>query len=194
MNEPIGITENEIDRLVEKINYCSGQDLFKKSRKEEVIMARVLFCKILRFDYKLSMRVVSNIFRKRGFKYSPSSVRHSALKFSEYLQYSPVMQLICEEFYGKVFDRKEEVLGLVINSLKLSTEEFLKAIKANLHNVELPKPKPQKKLSSYLPEGLTEEQEKEVMEMIKLKVKSYEWKCANKTKVYVGSGYVDTTV
>ena len=194
MNEQIGITENEIDRLVEKINHCSGQDLFKKSRKEEVIMARVLFCKILRFDYKLSMRVVSNIFRKRGLKYSPSSVRHSALKFSEYLQYSPVMQLICEEFYGKVFDRKEEVLGLVINSLKLSTEEFLKTIKANLHKVELPKPKPQKKLNSYLPDGLTEEQEKEVMEMVKLKIKYYEWKCANKTKVYVGSGYVDTTV
>jgi hypothetical protein len=194
MKKPITITEEEVDRLVKKINYCSGQNLFKRSRKEEVIMARVLFCKILRFDYNLSQRVISDIFRKRGVKYSLSSVRHSALKFGEYLQHNPTMQVICEEFYGKVFDRKEEVLNLVVNSLSLSTDEFLKAVKANLHNVKLPKPKPQKKLKSYLPDGLTMEQEKEVMEMVKLKVKSYEWKCANKTKVYVGSGYVDTTV
>lgn len=189
-----GITEIEVDRLVEKINYVSGQDLFKRSRREEVVMARILLCKILRIDYKLSSREVSEIFHKRGFKYSLSSVRYSSLKFSEYLQNNPIMQGMCQDFYGRVFDRKEEVLNLVINSLDLDTDEFLKTIKANLHKVKMPKPKPQKKLNSYLPKGLTEEQEKEVMEMVKLKVKSYEWKCANETKVYVGSGYVDTTV
>ena len=188
----VNITEVEIDRLVEKINYVSDVNLFKRSRKENVVMARVLFCKILRNDYKLSSQKVSDIFYKRGVKYHLSSVRHSALKFSEYLQHSPVMQEICQNFYGKIFDRKEEVLNLVINSLDLSTEEFLKTIKGNLHKTPMPKPK--RTFKSFIPDDLTEEQEKEVMEMVKLKVKSYEWKCSNKTKVYVGSGYVDTTV
>jgi hypothetical protein len=191
------ISKEKAREIANKIIKISGQDIFIKGRDARKVMARSFFCMILSKEYDLSNVEMVEVFLDNGLKYDRTSIHCCKEKYDNYLKNDFFMKDMKSSYYGEVPVRKAEILEVVKESMDLDINDFIDRIKRALDvNFKKKTKVVQRKLSEIdkLTKGLTYNQEKEILDMVRLKIKSYEWKCSNKTKVYVGSGYVDTTV
>lgn len=58
-------------------------NVFDKTRKQNVVDARSLFCYILRKDYNFTLYEIRDIFRNNGKKFDHTSVYHNVKLFQE---------------------------------------------------------------------------------------------------------------
>lgn len=191
------ISNSRVRVIAKKIIKISGKDIFVKGREPHRTMARSFFCMILFEQYKLSNAEISDVFLENGLKFHRTSVLCCREKYPMYLKNDFFMKDLKSSYYGEVPVRKAEILEVVKESMDLDINDFIDRVSKSLDVDFKRKTKTvRRKLSEIdkLTKGLSYNQEKEILDMVRLKIKSYEWKCANKTKVYVGSGYVDTTV
>jgi hypothetical protein len=191
------ISKEKARKIAKKIIKISGQDIFIKGRDARKVMAKSFFSMILFEKYGLTNTEICKVFLDNGLKYDRASVHCCREKYDNYLKNDFFMKDMVSSYYGEIPVRKAEILEVVKESMDLDINDFIDRVKRALDvNFKKKTKVVQRKLSEIdkLTKGLTYNQEKEVLDMVKLKIKSYEWKCSNKTKVYVGSGYVDTTV
>jgi chromosomal replication initiation ATPase DnaA len=59
------------------INKTTGINVFDKTRRQDVVEARSLFCYILKNDYKLTLYTIMDIFAQENVKFDYSSVYHN---------------------------------------------------------------------------------------------------------------------
>jgi len=191
------ISKIKARQIAKKIIKISGQDIFIKGREPRRTMAKSFFSMILFEEYGLTNTEICKVFLDNGLKYDRTSIHVCRVKYHDYLATDFFMQDMTSSYYGGVATRKAQILDIVKESMDLEVNDFIDKIKRALDvNFKRKTKAVQRKLSEIdkLTKDLTYEQEKEILDMVRLKIKSYEWKCSNKTKVYVGSGYVDTTV
>ena len=188
------ISNRQAKVIANKIIKISGQDIFVKGREPHRAMAKSFFCMILFEEYNLTNTEICKVFLDNGLKYDRTSVHIGRVKYHNYLDNDFFMQEMTASYYGGIPTRKSELLELVKNSMDLGIDDFIDRIKRALDvNFKRKTISVKQELSELdkLTIGLTYEQEEEVLEMVKLKVKSFAWKNSNKTKTYEGSGSVD---
>jgi hypothetical protein len=59
------------------INKTTGTNIFDKTRRQDVVEARSLFCYIMKNDYKLTLYCIMDIFAQENVKFDYSSVYHN---------------------------------------------------------------------------------------------------------------------
>lgn len=151
--------KKEINELFNFISNYLDVDLLEKTRKTEVVEARSLFNYILNKKYRVKVCNIVRFYKSKNRKIDHVTIIHSINKFKIYKDTS----VFIEELY-------ENIVGLSNVRKKI----------INLENIELTGIQ---KMVSNLPKH----QETELMEVINLKKKSWEWKNKDNLKIYQGS-------
>ena len=75
-----------------QIKNATGVNVFDKSRKQNIVDARSLFCFMLRKDFNFTLYEVREVFRANGKSFDHSSVHHNVLLFDEVRKRIPIME------------------------------------------------------------------------------------------------------
>jgi predicted DNA-binding protein YlxM (UPF0122 family) len=189
------INQRLVNKIVLNIERISGEAIFTKSRRENSVMTRAYFCWVLKERYGSNDREISDIFNNKGVNYDRSSIYTSISKFDIYMSNYLFMRNLHSDFCSATRDKKVELLDLIYDSIQLPEEDFLNKIRESIIvPAKVIKQQPVSdnvlKVSNML-EGLTYEQELDVLETLNIKVRAYSWKNKDSTKVFVGGGTVD---
>lgn len=155
--------ERKVERLYNYfINYLEV-DLTNKSSKRGVIEFRSLFNTLLTNKYKLKNSNILHFYENKGVSFNHATIINSLKKFDIYCKSSPEINELYYELYN--FAKKEKYYKQRIKQIK----------KIELTPIQ------------KLVDNLTVSQEKELTELITLRIKSWEWKNKDVVKVYQGS-------
>ena len=70
-----------LNKLAKRINEEFGVNIFKNTRKREVVDARSVFCYIARDKYSMSLEAIAEYFRRNGKPYDHSTAVHAINMF-----------------------------------------------------------------------------------------------------------------
>jgi hypothetical protein len=161
------IPANKIDKVEALYKLFKEEldiDIINRSRHIELIEHRSLFNTILRRKYKISLSCIAGYYRSKGWdKMTHATVLHSTNKFKKYAKKEPDLL----DTYFELHPAAKRKRDYDIHTKYIYKQSL----------------KPIQKLVS----DLTEEQEKELIELITLRKKSWLWKSKDKITVYEGS-------
>lgn len=145
------ITYNEINKIANEINKKHNINIFEDTRKTKVVRIRFLFCYLLHIKHRLTQQSIADYFKLNGLKRDRSFVVHAVRTAKKEYNKEPYLLDIFYTYIKTKTKQKEEILS----------NKFLNIKDKVLH---------------LFPDDLTTEQEKELIECIKLKIKSFKWK------------------
>ena len=150
---------------VEKLfNYFKSQlnlDLLAKNKTQVLVKYRSLFNTLVVKKLKISQCHLIKFYKEKDRKFTSSDIAHSLRMFEDYKKSYPEVR----ELYIELYPSKEN------NKQKPTINVFDRPLT------------PIQKLV----DNLTELQEIELMDLIKLRQKSWEWKSKDKITIYEGS-------
>lgn len=194
------INEKLLQSVIDRIESISGKSIFKMSRKPKTLVTRIYFCWVLKNKYELNDRQISELFLARGVVYNRSSIFMALKKFDQYLKNFEFMRNLHVEYTRSNIVNKMELLDIINQSSHLKDDEMVSLVKKKLRIRDF-KERVKKKVNRELSQtekdiatalaGLSYEQEEEVLAMVRMKVKSFNWKSKDVIKVYTGSGTID---
>jgi len=78
-----------LNKLAKRINEEFGVNIFKNTRKREVVDARSVFCYIARDKYSMSLEAIAEYFRRNGKPYDHSTAVHAINMFEVVRKFNP---------------------------------------------------------------------------------------------------------
>jgi len=196
------MTDELLFRIINDIETMSDRAIFTRSRKQKDLMVRVFFCYILIKEYKLKDREVTTIFADRGVKYDRSSIYIAIRKFDYYLKNFIFMQQLYSKYSEVNYDIKGDLLDLIYDNYYLKDKEFLSIVNEEMSSLSDSVKVSEEVVSDVvvsdnaiaiaeLTDSLTAVQEAEVLDMVRLKVRSYAWKSRDNVKIFSGASYAE---
>ena len=166
--------EEIANELLNNFINLTGFDLQSKKRRTEDAYIRCLFYKILSELNEMNDRMIAEFLESKGRKISRSSIYHALTNVETY--YTSYKRF--RRFYDVYFTDQKEL------GIKREKQEK-KAFKETIKEIDI---RPSEigldaldTLISTLPYGST--QRADVTELVKLRIKSYEWKAKNEYEV-----------
>lgn len=147
----------ELDRLFNYFKTEVDVDLLSLRKTDFVVKYRSLFNILAMKKLKLRKCQITKFYAEKGRRFSSSDLRHSEKMFKIYKVNYPEVKELYLELYNKRVNRRKAVI--------------------KIDNREL---KPIQKLV----DNLTPQQEDELIELITLRKKSWEWKNKDLVKIY----------
>ena len=176
--------EEIANELLDNYIKLTGFDLNSRQRRPEDAYIRCLFYKILNELNGMNDRMIAEFLEAKGRKTNRVSIYQALTKVQTY--YTSFKRF--RKFYDVYFlDQKE--LGIKTDEIeKVAFNETIKEIdtrqkKIGMDALEV--------LINDLPYGSI--QRADVTELVKLRIKSYEWKAKNKYEIIEGSGSLTNT-
>ena len=184
MKPTLHYNEEIANELLDNFINLTGFDLQSKKRKPEDAYIRCLFYKILNEINGMNDRMIAEFLEAKGRKINRVSIYQALKKVRTY--YTSYKRF--RQFYDVYFTDQKE-LGIKADKIeKIAFKETIKEIdtrqsKIGMDALEL--------LINDLPYGSI--QRADVTELVKLRIKSYEWKAQNKYEIIEGSGSLTNT-
>jgi hypothetical protein len=122
--------------LKDALQSASGIDVFKRSRKREIIEHRSLYNTIL-FEYlKYSKSDIQRIHQNNGLKtYNHASVIHSLNQFQMYTIYNKSLNILLEELTQPLSENDKELnIKVLAHKLEVLDVEDFKQIAMSINN------------------------------------------------------------
>jgi hypothetical protein len=88
---------NTLDKLSQRINEEFGVNIFKNTRKREVVDARSVFCHIARHNYNMGLEAIAEYFERNGKPYDHSTAVHAIKMFDVVRRFNPRAEQIVNE-------------------------------------------------------------------------------------------------
>ena len=82
----------DIKRIAKRVEFATGLDPFKETRKQEYVEARAMLVYVYRTVLKLRLSDITRVFNDNGKKMHHSTLIHSLKNWDLYLKYSPRLQ------------------------------------------------------------------------------------------------------
>ena len=184
MKHKLHYNEEIANELLDNFINLTGFNLQSKKRKPEDAYIRCLFYKILNEINGMNDRMIAEFLEAKGRKINRVSIYQALKKVRTY--YTSYKRF--RQFYDVYFTDQKE-LGIKADKIeKIAFKETIKEIdtrqsKIGMDALEL--------LINDLPYGSI--QRADVTELVKLRIKSYEWKAQNKYEIIEGSGSLTNT-
>lgn len=86
-----------LDKLSQRINEEFGVNIFKNTRKREVVDARSVFCHIARNNYNMGLEAIAEYFERNGKPYDHSTAVHAIKMFDVVRRFNPRAENIINE-------------------------------------------------------------------------------------------------
>ena len=176
--------EEIANELLDNFINLTGFDLQSKKRKPEDAYIRCLFYKILNEINGMNDRMIAEFLEAKGRKINRVSIYQALKKVRTY--YTSYKRF--RQFYDVYFTDQKE-LGIKADKIeKIAFKETIKEIdtrqsKIGMDALEL--------LINDLPYGSIKRAD--VTQLVKLRIKSWEWKAQNKYEIIEGSGSLTNT-
>lgn len=152
--------KKDLDKISDFIINELRLNIFSLSRNKLYPEYRSLFNSIVFRKYKISPSDVSRYYEEKGLKYAHDKYLYSIGKFEQYCTTYPELKSYLNLFFKETINDESNIVYLRKNDLT-----------------------PIQKLVT----DLTDAQEKELIELITLRKKSWEWKSKDTLKLYTGS-------
>ena len=184
MKHKLHYNEEIANELLDNFSRLTGFNLQSRKRKPEDAYIRCLFYKILNEINEMNDRMIAEFLEAKGRKTNRVSIYQALKKVRTY--YTSYKRF--RQFYDVYFTDQKE-LGIKADKIeKIAFKETIKEIdtrqkKIGMDALEL--------LINDLPYGSI--QRADVTELVKLRIKSYEWKAQNKYEIIEGSGSLTNT-
>ena len=157
------LKRRKIEKLFKYFTEVLDVDLLDKTQTRNLFEYRSLFNTLLTNKYKLRLCNIVHFYEYKNCYFNHASIIHSLKKFDYYCIDSPELK----ELYFDLHDyerKKEDIKQTIINIDKRNLTPIQKLVG-----------------------NLTPSQEAELIELIELRKKSWEWKNKDTTKTYIGS-------
>ena len=184
MKHKLHYNEEIANELLDNFSRLTGFNLQSRKRKPEDAYIRCLFYKILNEINGMNDRMIAEFLEAKGRKTNRVSIYQALKKVRTY--YTSYKRF--RQFYDVYFTDQKE-LGIKADKIeKIAFKETIKEIdtrqsKIGMDALEL--------LINDLPYGSIKRAD--VTELVKLRIKSYEWKVQNKYEIIEGSGSLTNT-
>ena len=156
------------NRLAQEFEQLVDVDLTSTNRRPRNVALRALFYKVLKECNYMNDRDIEEWFAERGNKRDRSSIYVALTKI---------------ELYYKEFDYFREAYDILFPNQPIKIEIKKKAIKTVLDKVNSNKPKIDKDALDELIDSIEGSRRQEVYELVKLRVKSWNWKSKDQCKI-----------
>lgn len=145
------ITYDKINEISDEINKKHNVNIFQNTRKTKTVKIRFIFCYILHVKHKLTQQSITDYLSSKGLKRDRSFVVHAVKMAKLEFNKEPYLLDIYYTYVKTESEYKSEILSNKVLKIK-------------------------DKVLHLLNHDFTESQENELIECIKLKIKSFKWK------------------
>ena len=160
------------DELAIDFELLTGIDINSTSRETKIMYSRTLFYKILKDVNYMNDRMIADWFKSRGVKRNRASIFHALSKINIYYKSFKLFR----DYYDVYFkDKAKERLTLENTQKKLLKESKFN-VQQNILKGKLDR-------LDVLINELPIEKRSEILELVNLRVKSWNWKSSNKYEV-----------
>ena len=174
--------EEIANELLDNFINLTGFDLQSIKRRPEDAYIRCLFYKILNELNEMNDRMIAEFFESKGRKISRSSIYHALTKVETY--YTSYKRF--RRFYDVYFTDQKEL------GIKRDKQEK-KAFKETIKEIDTRQKKIGMDALEVLISNIEFEKRPEILELVTLRVKSWEWKAQNKYEIIECSGQLEGT-
>ena len=184
MKQILHYNEEIANELLDNYIKLTGFDLNSRQRRPEDAYIRCLFYKILNELNEMNDRMIAEFLESKGRKTNRVSIYQALTKVQTYYTSFKRFRQLYDVYF---LDQKE--LGIKTDKReKIAFKETIKDIDTRQRKIGMDA---LEVLINDLPYGSI--QRADVTELVKLRVKSYEWKAQNKYEIIEGSGSLTNT-
>ena len=182
MKQILHYNEEIANELLDNFIKLTGFDLHSRKRKPEDAYIRCLFYKILKELNEMNDRMIAEFLEAKGRKTNRVSIYQALTKVQTYYTSFKRFRQLYDVYF---LDQKE--LGIETdNSEKIAFKETIKEIDTRQRKIGMDA------LEVFI-SNIEFEKRKEILELVTLRVKSWEWKAQNKYEIIEGSGSLTNT-
>ena len=182
MKHKLHYNEEIANELLDNFISLTGFNLHSKKRKPEDAYIRCLFYKILNEINGMNDRMIAEFLEAKGRKTNRVSIYQALKKVRTY--YTSFKRF--REFYDVYFTDQKE-LGIKADKIeKIAFKETIKEIDTRQSKIGMDA------LEVFI-SNIEFEKRAEILELVTLRVKSWEWKAQNKYEIIEGSGSLTNT-
>jgi menaquinone-dependent protoporphyrinogen IX oxidase len=171
------------DKLKQIIEYETGLDLSRNTRRREYVQARGIYYYILRKETNMSLQSISETVKKNH-----ATILHSVNHFDNWLVADPDLKKIYKRVLKSFLSSNTTNIasrqnnGQIVNSIMEENERLNKELLKMNVEVNKVRDNPLVDLVCEIPK----EKQEEVLERIKLMVQSWSWKYEDKCEIIGG--------
>jgi len=180
MKHRLHYNEEIANELLDNYIKLTGFDLHSRQRRPEDAYIRCLFYKILKDLNDMNDRMIAEFFEAKGRKTNRVSVYQALTKVETY--YTSFKRF--RQFYDVYFSDQKE-LGIKRDRRKK------KAFKKTIKEIDTRQKKIGMDALEVFISNIEFERRPEILELVKLRVKSWEWKAKNEYEVIECSGQLE---
>jgi len=182
MKHKLHYNEEIANELLNNFINLTGFDLQSRKRRPEDAYIRCLFYKILKDLNDMNDRMIAEFFEAKGRKTNRVSVYQALTKVETY--YTSFKRF--RKFYDVYFSDQKELGIKRDRRKKIAFKETIKEIDTRQSKIGMDA------LEVFI-SNIEFEGRPEILELVKLRVKSWEWKAQNKYEIIECSGQLEGT-
>ena len=182
MKHRLHYNEEIADELLDNYIKLTGFDLHSRKRRPEDAYIRCLFYKILSELNDMNDRMISEFFESKGRKTNRASIYHALTKVETY--YASFKRF--RQFYDVYFSDQKELGIKREKRKKIAFKETIKEIDTRQRKIGMDA------LEIFI-SNIPFDKRPEILELVKLRVKSWEWKAKNEYEIIECSGQLAGT-
>ena len=180
MKHKLHYNEEIANELLDNYVKLTNFDLHSIKRRPEDAYVRCLFYKILSELNEMNDRMIAEFLQSKGRKANRASIYHALTKVETY--YTSYKRF--RRFYDVYFTDQKE-LGIKRKELEK------KAFKETIKDIDIRQKKIGMDALEVFISNIEFERRPEILELVKLRVKSWEWKAKNEYEVIECSGQLE---
>jgi 5'-deoxynucleotidase YfbR-like HD superfamily hydrolase len=182
MKHRLHYNEEIANELLDSYIKLTDFDLHSRKRRPEDAYVRCLFYKILKELNGMNDRMIAEFLESKGRKTNRASIYHAVTKVDTY--YASFKRF--RKFYDVYFSDQKELGIKRDRRKKIAFKETIKEIDTRQSKIGVDA------LEVFI-SNIQFDKRPEILELVKLRVKSWEWKAKNEYEIIQCSGQLDGT-